>query len=139
MQITLMGDYALRTMLQMAVESEDSIIPIQKISAWWQIPEKFLRKIIPLLVQSGLIRTFRGNKGGIQIAKSADQITAKDIVEAVEGPIALSRCLIIPSKCERDSWCPVHTLWLEAQNQLVSVLSSKTLADLANTGISKVA
>jgi len=138
-QLTMSSDYALRAMLQIASENSDKIVSINQISRKWNIPEKFLRKIIPVLAQSGFIRSFRGNGGGVQLAIPADQITPKDVIEAVEGPIALNRCVNGTNICGHDSWCPVHTLWLEAQNQLVSVLSSKTLADLANTGISKVA
>lgn len=72
MQLTRSGDYALRTMIQLASENSDKIVPINHISSKWNIPEKFLRKIVPILMHSGFIRSFRGNGGGIQMAISAD-------------------------------------------------------------------
>ena len=65
------------------------------------------------------------------MAKSAQDITIKDVIEAVEGPIQLNICLAAPGECNRDTLCPIHTVWEEAQEKMMMVLSRKTFAELA--------
>jgi DNA-binding IscR family transcriptional regulator len=58
-------------------------------------------------------------------------VTIKDVIEAVEGPIHLNVCLAAPGDCSRDTLCPIHSVWVEAQEKMMSVLSQKNFADLA--------
>lgn len=138
MQVTMSSDYALRTLMQIAREGKDVVIPIRFISREWQIPEKYLRKIVPLLARAGLIHSHRGNGGGISLARPATDITPRAVIEAIDGPITLNRCLSADHFCQRENWCPMHTLWLQAREQLESVLDSKTLAQLAGEGAEQI-
>lgn len=130
LQLTLTSDYALRTMLQLAAEPDDAVVPIKLIAGRWQIPDQFLRKIVPLLSKAGMIRSSRGIGGGVSLAKSANDIRPVDIIQAVDGPLNLNRCLNSSYICGREDWCPVHTLWAEAQESMLNTLNSKTLADM---------
>ena len=131
MQLTLTGEYALRAMIHLASGKDDSIFRISEISGTNNIPEKFLRKIIPQLSNAGLINSQRGIGGGIKLGKPASAITPLEIIEAVEGEMALNKCLIDKEFCSNERWCTVHTLWCEAQNNLRTILSSKSIAELA--------
>ena len=131
MQLTLTGEYAIRAMIHLASGKDESIFRISDISDVNNIPEKFLRKIIPQLSSAGLIQSQRGNGGGIKLGKSALEITPLEIIEAVEGEMALNKCLIDKTFCSNDRWCTVHTLWCDAQKKLRIILSSKSIAELA--------
>ena len=131
MQLTLTGEYAIRAMIHLASGKDESIFRISEISDVNNIPEKFLRKIIPQLSSVGLIQSQRGNGGGIKLGKPALEITPLEIIEAVEGEMALNKCLIDKAFCSNDRWCAVHTLWCDAQKKLRIILSSKSIADLA--------
>jgi Rrf2 family protein len=131
MQLTLTGEYAIRAMIHLASGKDDSIFRISEISYVNSIPEKFLRKIIPQLSNAGLIRSQRGIGGGIKLGKPALEITPLEIIEAVEGEMALNKCLIDKAFCSNDRWCTVHTLWCDAQKKLRIILSSKSIAKLA--------
>jgi len=131
MQITLTGEYAIRAIIFMACGLEDTVFHISDISDKNKIPEKFLRKIIPHLSNAGLINTQRGIGGGIKLARKAADITPFDIIKAVEGEMALNKCLIDKEFCSDQRWCTVHTLWCDAQKQLKDTLSSKSVAQLA--------
>lgn len=121
----------MRAMLHLCGGPEERIYQIAEISGKNEIPENFLRKIIPLLSRAGLLRTQRGNGGGIGLGKPAAEITPLDVIEAVEGPIGLNKCLIHSDFCSNDQWCSVHVLWSEAQKTLKTMLSAKSLAELA--------
>ncbi len=131
MQLTLTGEYAIRAMIHLASGKDDSIFRISEISDVNNIPEKFLRKIIPQLSNAGLIQSQRGIGGGIKLGKPALEITPLEIIEAVEGEMALNKCLIDKAFCSNDRWCTVHTLWCDAQKKLRIILSSKSIAELA--------
>ena len=131
MQLTMTGEYALRSMLYICSKPYGFVFQISEISASNNIPENFLRKIIPLLNKAGILQSQRGIGGGISLLKPAEEITPLEIIEAVEGPIGLNKCLISSDFCSNERWCSVHVLWSEAQSKLKEMLSSKTLAQLA--------
>ena len=91
MQLTMTGEYAVRAMIHLASLPEGMTVQISSISAEWDIPETFLRKIVGLLSRAHLIISRRGNGGGIQLAKSPADITLVDVIEAVEGKISLNK------------------------------------------------
>ena len=132
MQLTLTGEYAIRAMIHLASGNDGSIYQIAEISSANKIPEKFLRKIIPQLSSSGLINSQRGIGGGIKLGKPAINITPLEIIEAVEGKMALNKCLIDKAFCSDERWCTVHTLWCDAQKKLKVILASKSIAQLAS-------
>lgn len=131
MQLTLAGEYAIRTMIHLAENEELKTITIKEIAKKQNIPEKFLRKIIPKLCNAGLIKTFKGNGGGISFGRNPDTITPLEIINAIEGPLALNKCLIDKAFCSNTRWCSVHTLWCDIQIEMRKKLSSKSIKTLA--------
>ena len=57
-------------------------------------------------------------------------ITVKDVIEVIEGPIAIAKCLAGDVACSREGHCPMHSVWVEAQEAFVNVLQNRTIADL---------
>jgi Rrf2 family protein len=131
LQLTMAGEYTVRTMLHLAAQPAGAIVQIAEISRQWEIPENFLRKIVQVLARSRLILSRRGIGGGIELAKPAENITLLEVVEAAEGKLALNKCLVRPGTCHRDPWCAVHLVWCEAQKKMKEILSSKSIAELA--------
>jgi len=137
MQLTLAGEYAIRTMIHLAENEGREIITIKEIAEEQKIPEKFLRKIIPKLCNAGLIKTIKGLGGGISFAKNPDNITPYDIIQAVEGPLALNKCLIDKTFCSNTRWCSVHTLWCDLLLIMREKLASKSIKQLAIESIER--
>jgi DNA-binding IscR family transcriptional regulator len=65
------------------------------------------------------------------LARPAEQITMRDVIQAVDGPISVNLCTLDPEECERSGNCEVHKAWLRAQEQLMDVLGGVTLSSLA--------
>jgi Rrf2 family transcriptional regulator, cysteine metabolism repressor len=128
--ISIAGKYAIRSMMHLASLPKGSIVSINQISKKWDIPEGYLRKIIPLLSRAGLIYSRRGSGGGIELIQSADSITFLDVIVAIEGKIFLNKCLINSEMCDKSPWCAANVVWGEAQAKMEHVLGSRTLADL---------
>lgn len=127
MQLTRAGEYAIRAIVYLAAQPEGKISLISDIAEVQEVPRSFLAKIIQTLTKVGLVRSHRGVKGGVTLAKRPQDITLLEVIEKVEGPIFLNVCLIRPGECHRDVTCPVHLVWREAQISLTGVLNRYTM------------
>jgi len=132
MKLTSAAEYGIRALLYLALQPPDKVCLISEISKVQEIPEKFLAKILQNLSKGGLVKSYRGVKGGFSLARPPEQVTLKDAVECLEGPMALNRCLISEHSCDRSPRCPVHLVWKEAQEKFMGVLASSDLRTLAD-------
>ena len=131
MQLTRQCEYALRTMLELASHPFGEIISSKIISERQDIPEDFLKKTIHLLALNGLVNTVRGTQGGVRLAKAADEIRVSDVVEAIEGPVAINPCLASGYFCPNQSRCRISPVLARAQQAFMAELSKESIADLA--------
>ncbi len=133
MQITRQADYALRAMMYLAQIEPGQRAATSQIADDQHIPPSFLAKIISQLSIAGLIHTSRGARGGVSLARLPEEITILEVVEAIDGPIALNECTHSASSCVFGERCPLRPLWCETQNDLVERLRHTTFAQfLAN-------
>jgi len=131
MQITRQTEYAIRTILELAeAEQGNKLISAKVISMQQGIPEVFLKKTIPLLSRAGLVSTQRGTEGGVRLAIPAAQITVADIIQAVEGRLALNVCLNETYDCPNKSVCQVRFILQRTQTAMLAELSKESIADL---------
>jgi Rrf2 family protein len=130
MQITRQADYALRAILYLARINNSQRAATSQIAEVQQIPASFLAKIISQLSIAGLIHTSRGARGGVLLARPPEEITLLQVVEAIDGPIALNDCTLAPATCQFNDVCPLHNIWCELQGQLVDRLKNTTFADV---------
>jgi Rrf2 family protein len=130
MEISRRTDYGVRVILDLASRSGDGRASTQEIAERQSIPGPFLAKIISQLSLSGLVTTYRGAGGGVKLARPASDINLLQVIEALEGPIQLNRCVIQPDLCPHDKVCPVHDIWAKAQAELTDLLRITTFDDL---------
>jgi len=132
MQLTRSADYAVRAMLDIAAKSdeEERRARTHMVARRQDIPPALLAKLVPLLVRAGLLDSQRGARGGLALARPASEISMLEIVEAIEGPIAVNRCTATPVQCDKVSRCSVHPVWQKAQDYLVELLKTTSLSDL---------
>ena len=128
------AEYAIRAMLDVAATEGRAQATTKEVAAHQGIPKVFLPKIVQRLVQAGLLRAHRGPAGGIALSRPPDQINMRQIIEAMDGPIALNTCLLLPGECPRESICPIHEIWVKTQDDLLSGLESITLSKLVARG-----
>jgi Rrf2 family protein len=131
LRINRRTDYAVRVMLALAKRPEAARISTKTIQEEMLVPRAFLQRIIADLSKKGLLHTFPGPHGGLQLARPSQAITLRDIYEAIEGPLLISECLAPAGKCPLDGGCPVHPHWRRLQILLVGELEAITLEQLA--------
>jgi Rrf2 family protein len=128
MQITRQADYALRAMIYLSRLEENEKTATSLVAKDQEIPPSFLAKIISQLSIAGLIHTSRGARGGVSLAKPADEISVLDVIEGIDGPIFLNECTGNSTSCSFLDSCPLRDVWREAQTDLVDKLSSATFS-----------
>ena len=128
------AEYAIRAMLDIAAAEGGALETTKEVAERQGIPKVFLPKIVQRLVQAGLLRAHRGPAGGIALSMSPDEINLRQIIEAMDGPIALNNCLLTPGECPRESICPIHEIWVTTQDDLLKGLENITLSKLVARG-----
>jgi Rrf2 family protein len=131
LEITRQADYALRATTEIARVPDGERIPTALIASRQKIPLPFLAKIVSQLVVRGILETIRGASGGVNLARPADTITMREVIEAIDGPIALNRCTREPGVCEHMDTCPFCEIFVDAQEALIERLEGTTLGQLA--------
>lgn len=134
MQITHQADYAIRTMYFLACLEDDQKVSTAQIAEKYHIPASFLTKIISQLSVAGLIHTSRGARGGVFLAKQPSMITLLDVLEAIDGPVALNECIEDKESCPFSNNCVLHRFWSDASEELINRLKSTTFEKLAVEG-----
>lgn len=128
MQITRQADYALRAMLYLAQLDPTQRAATSQIAEEQHIPPSFLAKIISQLSIAGLIHTSRGARGGVSLARTPEEITILEVVEAIDGPISLNECTHSAGACAFGESCPLRPIWCETQSELVDRLRKTNFA-----------
>jgi Rrf2 family protein len=129
MEITRKTEYAVSALVELASHPGE-YISSKVIAGRQEIPVNFLPQIIALLGTRGWVVGVRGPGGGVRLEVDPATITLEDVIELVEGPIAISKCLAGDLECPRKGECPMQPIWIEAQQAFVDVLRSRTIADL---------
>ena len=130
MQITKACDYAFRALVDLA-RLGGGPAETARVARDVDVPPIYLRKILQGLSHAGLVRTLAGTGGGVALARSPKDISLKDIVEALEGPITLSECIDHPETCVRSDTCSVRPNLAVIQESIKADLASRTIAQLA--------
>jgi Rrf2 family protein len=130
MEITKAADYGLRAMYRLGQSPMSVSALIGDIANEMNIPAQFLHQVMPRLVKAGLVRSRRGARGGYRLAKQPGEISLLQIVQAIDGPIYINRCLFDHEDCTMDEYCPIRPVFQDAQDALRKVLDDSSLADL---------
>jgi Rrf2 family protein len=132
MKISTKGRYALRVMVDLAVNDTGEFISLRHVSARQEITIKYLEQIIPLLNRAGFLKSTRGKDGGYRLAKPARDYTVGGILRAVEGNLAPVACLEDdPNRCPRRADCTTLNVWMGLDKVINDYLDGITLEELA--------
>jgi len=130
MKITTAVDYGIRALVYLARQRPEKVCLVSEISRSQDIPEKYLAKIMQSLAKGGLVKSLRGVKGGFLLAKPAAELTFREAVECLQGPISINRCLNEPGVCDSSGTCVIRQIWMDAQQKMLEVLDSTDLKTL---------
>lgn len=128
MKITREADYALRIVAMLAKEGKQ--IEAKRIAEQNDIPYRFTLKILRKIVQSGIIKSYRGVNGGYVLNKEPSDITFKEVIEMIDGKLYINHCMDNDKTCKRSGGCAVQKKLLKVQSMITDELAKITLADV---------
>lgn len=132
MKISTKGRYALRLMLDLAVQGEGSPISIKDIAKRQDISEKYLEQIISMLNKAGYVKSIRGAQGGYILRKPPKEYTVGMILRTTEGSLAPVECVENDGcfECDRMAGCVTQHIWKRINDAVNDVVDNITLEDL---------
>lgn len=98
-----------------------------------KIPPATVRRLLKCMVDAGLVESVRGNRGGYKLARPAGQISVADVIQAIDGPIAMTDCSgdNPDNRCSLQASCPLSHKWCELNNTIVATLHSVSIREMA--------
>ena len=129
MEITRETDYAIRCVYYLSGKP-DEVTMVDEIAREMEIPKSFLAKIVQKLAKADIVKSFRGVKGGYQLARRPKDLSLLDVVEAVEGSIAMNICVLDRQACDRSSTCRIRPVWAEIRKDFRKLLGKHDFARL---------
>ena len=131
MKISTKGRYALRLMLDIALNDAKTPVRIKDIAERQQISDKYLEQIVSSLNKAGFVKSLRGPQGGYRLTKKPEEYTVGMILRLIEGSLAPVACLDDDiNNCTRADRCPTLILWEKLYDAISEFLDNITLADL---------
>ncbi len=131
MRITHESDYALRILTAMA--ALDKVVDAGTISEMTSVTPRFALKILHKLVKGGIISSFKGTRGGYKLARPAEQITLRQVIELIDGPIAIARCVDSDEECSLNcdkAACIYHHIFDGISFELAKKLDAIKISDV---------
>lgn len=140
MKISTKGRYAVRVMLDLALNNTGEYIKVKDIAARQEISEKYLEQIISILNKAGYVKSVRGAQGGYKIAKDPSSYTVGMILRLTEGSLNPVACLDDEvNECERCDTCETLGVWKELAKAINNVVDNVTIADLVERQQERIA
>lgn len=131
MKISTKGRYALRLMLDLALNEKEEPIRVKEIAVRQEISDKYLEQIISVLTKAGYVKSLRGPQGGYRLVRTPGEYTVGSILRLTEGSLSPVACLDDEvNLCERKEDCMTLPLWEKLDEAIRGVIDHVTLQDL---------
>lgn len=129
MKVSTKGRYALRLLIDIAINGKEKPVSLKEVSERQNISMKYLEQIILMLNDAGYLKSVRGPKGGYNLLKDPSEITVGDVLRITEGSIAPVECVCSES-CDRKDICKTYGLWNEIDQAVEQIVDHRTIKDL---------
>ena len=133
LRLTKKADYGLMALKYLAEQSAAGARPAQSakdIADAYHIPSPLLAKILQTLAKSGLLVSHAGTNGGYALARPASEISAFEVIRAIDGPLFITSCITIHGTCDLDSHCTIKEPLRKVNDSIKDLLSGIRIADL---------
>lgn len=129
LRISRLTDYGTMILVYLAGHA-GQVCPANDVALGTRVALPTVQKILKLLTRAGLVVSLRGAEGGYTLSRAPAAISAADILDALEGPVAITECSQLDSRCEFESSCQVGSAWQKINRAIGRALDDITLADM---------
>ncbi len=132
MKLSTKGRYGLKAMFELALQYDKDSVSLNIIADRQKVSVNYLEQLIAPLRKKGLVISTRGAQGGYRLARSPEDITVKEILEILEGPLAPTTCVAEGEEdsCSKAEYCVTRLIWERMREAIDDVVRSTTLADM---------
>jgi len=131
LRVTRLTDYATVVLTVLASQPEEAVLSASELAELAGLEPPTVSKLLKVLAQSDLVAGFRGTRGGYRLARAAEDIALIEIVEAMEGPLAITECSLDHSQCGIFHRCGIRSGWRRINDVIGDALRAVSLADMA--------
>ncbi len=131
MKLSKESQYGLLGLGHLARQPEGTILQAAQVAEATEVSPTFLAKIFRKLTRHGILRSFRGRRRGYALARPPQDITVREVVEAIEGPDVFQRCVFWGDTCSDASPCLLHEAWLTVRPAMTDLMGRISLEDVA--------
>src|SRR5262245_59004598 len=131
LRLSKKADYALMSMKHLAVRGDGASSSAREIAALYDIPIELLAKVLQRLVRRGVLASQQGTHGGYHLARPPAQISVADVIQAIDGPVAVTACSTEEATCEQYAKCNVRDPLWRVRERILAALGECTIAELA--------
>ena len=132
LRMSTKGHHATRIMIFLA-GSPARPVSKAEIGGAEDISAGYLQQLMTTLTDAGLVRSYRGKNGGFTLARPAQDISVRQVIQATEGALELAPCLAAPQDCLRAETCSAHVLWCQATDMVNDLFDRTSIEDLATS------
>jgi Rrf2 family cysteine metabolism transcriptional repressor len=130
MKLSTRTRYGTRALLELALHKGEGPVFLKDIARKQQISLPYLEHLVTPLISGGIIRSTKGPKGGVTLARKPEEIKLSEIAQLLEGSVAPVECIEHPEVCSRSELCVTREVWSKLKDAMDGVLESTTLQDL---------
>ena len=129
--ITKKAEYAIIALADLAMLQPGQKTTTREIVERRKLPPNLVAQLLATIRRTGWIKSTRGAGGGVLLCTDPGQITLRDVIELIDGPVKITRCLLQSMPCGNRSSCPLRDVWQKAQSEMLQVLENTTIQELA--------
>jgi Rrf2 family protein len=126
-------EYGIQGLLLLVDRPPGRFVTVKEIARSAKVSAPFLSKVLGQLAVHGLLSTSRGPRGGVRLARPAEEIKVLDVVEAIDGLGFLKKCVIGLPRCSSESPCPFHSRWGPLREDIGAMFSKKSIRELVDS------
>jgi Rrf2 family protein len=132
LRLSKKADYALIATKHLATRRDAASASAREIAEAYDIPLELLAKVLQRLVRARVMVSVQGTRGGYRLARPAHAITVADVIQAVDGPVAVTACSVDDHRCDQYSKCSIRDPLWKIRGRIVEALTTVSVAELAN-------
>jgi len=130
LRLTKKADYGLMAMKHLAENAHAGACSAKDIADAYRIPPELLAKILQRLVKAGLLHSQHGTNGGYTLARAADQISAFEVIRAIDGPLFITSCITIRGECDQSQRCTIREPLRRVNQSIEDVLRGIKISEM---------
>jgi Rrf2 family protein len=131
LRLSKKADYALIAMKHLATRDDRGSSSAREIAEQYDVPLELMAKVLQRLVRRGLLVSHQGTHGGYELSRAPALISVADVIQAIEGPVAVTACTAEEGQCEQFSKCNVRDPLFKLRDRILVALAECTIAELA--------